>query len=98
MARIEFADGVTGDFERILDFLLKNKVADAATQIDQLINAISVLEHSPHIGRPAGKNLRELVIGKRAGAYVALYRYVAPADTVLMLAVRSQREAGYSRP
>lgn len=98
MARVAFADGVTGDFERILDFLTKHRVADAAMQIDQLMNAISVLEHSPHIGRPVGKNLRELVIGKRARAYVALYRYIAPADIVLVLAVRSQREAGYSTP
>jgi plasmid stabilization system protein ParE len=98
MARVEFADSVTGDFERILDFLLKNNVADAATQIDQLTSALSVLEHSPHIGRPVGRNLRELVIGKRARAYVALYRYVALADVVLVLAVRSQREAGYSGP
>ncbi len=39
---------------------------------------------------------RELVIGRRAKGYVALYRYVEPIDTVFVLAIRSQREAGYT--
>lgn len=40
--------------------------------------------------------LRELVIGKRARGYVALYRYVAEIDVVFVLAIRSQREAGWA--
>jgi hypothetical protein len=38
---------------------------------------------------------RELVIGRRSHGYVALYRYVAEIDTVFILAIRSQRDAGY---
>ena len=49
------------------------------------------------IGRPARRELRELVIGRRSRGYVALYRYVAEMDTVFVLAIRGQREAGYSR-
>jgi len=37
------------------------------------------------------------VIGRRSRGYVALYRYFAEIDTVFVLAVRSQREAGYTR-
>ncbi|MBA3904269.1 MAG: type II toxin-antitoxin system RelE/ParE family toxin, partial [Rhodocyclaceae bacterium] len=33
----------------------------------------------------------------RSRGYVALYRYVAEIDTVFVLALRSQREAGYTR-
>ncbi|MGH8579450.1 MAG: type II toxin-antitoxin system RelE/ParE family toxin, partial [Gammaproteobacteria bacterium] len=40
---------------------------------------------------------RELVIGRSARGYVALYRYIEQIDTVFVLAIRSQREAGYSR-
>lgn len=40
---------------------------------------------------------RELVIGHGARGCLALYRYVAEIDTVFVLAVRSQREAGYAR-
>ena len=35
---------------------------------------------------------------RRAQGYLALYRYVAEIDTVIVLAVRSQREAGYLLP
>jgi len=40
---------------------------------------------------------RELVIGRVSRGYLALYRYVPEADTVFLLAVRNQREAGYGR-
>jgi hypothetical protein len=48
------------------------------------------------IGRPANNDKRELVIGHRSHGYVALYRYVVEVDTVFILAVRSQQEAGYA--
>lgn len=49
------------------------------------------------IGRPVHTDKRELVIGRRSHGYVALYRYVVEIDTVFVLALRSQREAGYIR-
>jgi len=55
-----------------------------------------VLEHNPLIGRPAGNGKRELVIGRRAHGYIALYHYIAEIDIAFVLAVRSQREAGYA--
>jgi hypothetical protein len=36
------------------------------------------------------------VIGRRTGGYLALYRYVPEMDMVFVLAIRSQREAGYA--
>ena len=56
-----------------------------------------VLQYNPLIGRSVSANTRELVIGRRARGYVALYRYIEQADTVFVLAIRSQREAGYGR-
>ena len=56
-----------------------------------------MLEQNPLIGRPVPDDKRELVIGRRSRGYVALYRYVAKIDTVFVLALRSQREAGYTR-
>jgi len=38
-----------------------------------------------------------LVIGRDATGYVALYRYLSEFDTVLILAIRAQREAGYAQ-
>ena len=96
MARIELAPEVDADLDRIVDHLARNDASGAAALVRQIIDAVSVLETSPMIGRLAAGELRELVIGKRANGCVALYRYVAALDTVFVLALRSQREAGYS--
>ena len=97
MARVELAPESTDDFDRILDHLLAHEVEDAASRIRDIISAIDVLEQNPLIGRPLKTDLRELVIGRRAHGYVALYRYVEEVDTVFILAVRGQRESGYGR-
>lgn len=46
-------------------------------------------------GRPADAGLRELIISRGKSAYVALYSDEEPQDTVLILAIRHGREAGY---
>lgn len=97
MSRIELAPETAEDFERIRDYLVLHDVQHVATRIRQIIEAISVLKHNPLIGRPARNACRELVIGRDSRGYVALYRYVEAIDTVFVLAVRSQREAGYAR-
>src|SRR6266446_8107152 len=97
MARIELAPVIQGDFDRILDHLSVQAVDDAPGRIREIIQAIDVLQHNPLIGRPVSADTRELVIGRRARGYVALYRYIERADTVFVLAIRSQRETGYSR-
>lgn len=98
MSRIELAPEVAEDFDRILDHLAEHEIEDTAARIQDIIAAIDVLERNPLIGRPTAGDNRELVIGRVSRGYVALYRYAANVDTVLVLAVRSQREAGYSRP
>ena len=95
MARIELAVDAVEDFERILEHLKANDVADPTPRVEEIIAAIEVLTHSPLIGRPASGQLRELVIGRRSRGYVALYRHVAESDIVFILAIRAQREAGY---
>ncbi len=95
MARIELAAAVANDVDRIPDHLAKYQVDGAAQRIGEIIAALNVLEQNPLIGRPAGNGKRELVIGRRSNGYLALYRYVAEIDTAFVLAIRSQREAGY---
>ena len=97
MARIELAPEIQEDFDRILDHLSEYAVDDASGRIREIIQAIDVLQHNPLIGRPVSADMRELVIGRRARGYIALYRYIEQADTVFVLAIRGQREAGYSR-
>lgn len=103
MSHIELASEVGDDFERILDHLAQyqvaqNQVESPALRIRETIEAINVLEHNPLIGRPANNNKGELVIGHRSHGYVALYRYIVEIDTVFVLAIRSQKEAGYEEP
>jgi plasmid stabilization system protein ParE len=95
MPRIELAVGVGDDFERILEHASEHDGEDPVARVRELIAAIDVLGTSPLIGRPVTGELRELIVGRRSRGYVALYRYIAELDTVFVLAVRSQREAGY---
>ena len=97
MARIEFAPEVADDFDRILDHLDEYGVDDRSARIGEIIQAINALEFNPLIGRPVAPDMNELVIGRDARGYVALYGYVAAIDTVFVLAIRRQREAGYAR-
>ena len=97
MARIELAPEVGEDFERILAHLDRYQAENPGNRIREIIEAISVLETNPLIGRPADLGKRELVISRRSHGYVALYRYVSEIDTVFVLALRSQRESGFER-
>ena len=96
MSRIELAPELVENFDRILDNLAQYHVENTELRIREIINALDVLEHNPRIGRPVSNGTRELVIGRRSHGYIALYRYIAEIDTVFVLALRSQREAGYA--
>jgi toxin ParE1/3/4 len=97
MARIELAPDVSQDLDRIFDHLALHDAGNAPARIREIIQAISVLETNPLIGRPARRRNRELIIGRPTRGYAALCCYVAEIDTVFILALRSQREAGYKR-
>ena len=97
MSRIELAPELGDDIDRILDHLARHDIDDPPSRIREIIQAVAVLEHNPFIGRPVDGNKRELIIGRRSRGYVALYRYVAEIDTIFVLALRSQREVGYTR-
>jgi plasmid stabilization system protein ParE len=92
MARLELASPLAEDFERIFEYFSAHEAPERTREI---INAFDVLATNPLIGRPAPRDKRELIIGRGGRGYIALYRYVAEIDTVFVLAIRSQREAGY---
>lgn len=97
MTAVRLAPEVVDDFERILDHLVGHGANDAPERVAGIVEAIDLLQASPLIGRPARGGKRELVIGTGSRGYVALYRYVTSADTVIVLAVRAQREDGFKR-
>jgi toxin ParE1/3/4 len=95
MASIELVPRIQEDFDRILNHLLEHSVDDAPGHIAEIVRAIDVLQSNPLVGRITFGDTRELIIGRRAHGYVALYKYIEPLDIVFVLAIRSQREAGY---
>lgn len=95
MARLVLAPQIQDDIERIFRFLFEHAPNSAADQVATIIAALDVLETSPRIGRPVETGKRELIISTGTSGYVALYQYVPELDTVFVLALRSQREAGY---
>jgi plasmid stabilization system protein ParE len=97
VTRVELAPEVLDDFDRFIAHLSAHEVPDAAERMDDVLDALQVLRRNPLIGRDAGGGKRELVIGKDARGYVALYRYIPAADTVFVLAIRGQREVGFKR-
>jgi len=97
MARIELVRGVLEDFERFLNHLERFGATNAPERKAEIIEALRILSHSPMIGRPVKGGKRDLIIGRDAHGYVAFYTYVPDIDVVLVLAVRSQREARTKR-
>lgn len=97
MARVEIAPEVADDLDGILEHLLLHEVEDPASRVVAIVAAVSVLEFNPLIGRPTEGGKCELVIGRGARSYLALYRYIPEVETVFVLAVSGQREVGYSR-
>lgn len=95
MTRIVIAEAVRADLARISDHLLSYDVANVGPHLTGLLSALRVLGTSPEIGRPLLNGLRELIIGKGARGYVALYRVDAETGDVRVLRIRAQRERGY---
>jgi plasmid stabilization system protein ParE len=95
VARIVYSAQALGDLERIVEFLLDASPQAAQQAVTQITEAVSILRSHPRIGRRVRGPLRELVIAHGASGYLALYRYDAPIDTVRVVHVRHQREAGY---
>lgn len=97
MTRIELAPEVGDDLDRILEHLAQHEALHLGARVREVIAAIGVLETNPLIGRPTRDEKRELVIGRGSQGYVALYRHVPALDTMFVLAIRGQREAGFVR-
>ena len=86
--------GTPARTERICDHLASHDATSGAARIAEIVQAIAVLVHNPLIGRPVRGQNGELITGRRASGYVVLHRYAETVDTVFVLAVRGQREAG----
>ena len=96
MAHLIYSERAFSDLERLTDFLVESDPTSAAETIDLIAEAISILERHPMIGRSVDTDIRELIISRGRTGYVALDSFEPEHDAILILAVRHQREVGYS--
>ena len=96
MAKLIYTRRALSDLERLTDFLLESEPSAALETITLISEAVQVLGNHPLIGRPVEDEMRELVISRGRSGYIALYSFEQSNDTVLILAVRHHREAGYN--
>ena len=96
MAFIVVTPRALSDLERLRGFLIDTDPAAADQTIELILAGISIVADHPLIGRPVESGFRELVISRGRSGYVALYRYHEVRDRILVLAIRHQREAGYT--
>ena len=68
----------------------------ASRAVIAIRSAVENLAAHPLIGRRVHDDLRELVISYGDTGYVALYRLVIASDEVRILALRHQRQLGYT--
>lgn len=94
MSRLLLAPRAWRDIERLVEFLLESQPDEAGKTGELIVSGLSILENHPLVGRAVEHGLRELLISRGRSGYVALYRYDLAGDTVLVLALRHQREAG----
>lgn len=96
MPRLIWTPHALADVQRLYRFLGPND-ADAAQRAVAAIRAgVRTLAQQPRIGRPVedmDPEYREKLIAFGNSGYVALYRI--EGETVAILAVRHEKEAGY---
>jgi plasmid stabilization system protein ParE len=95
LATVTYSARALADLDRLVDFLAVENPNAAVAAATVIVDAVTILERHPHIGRPVRGRLRELVISYGRTGYVALYRAGFRGDHVELLAIRHQREAGY---
>ena len=92
MTAVFYAPCAYADIERLIDFLLATDHKAAVDTGEILFDAIAHLARHPLVGRIVEHGFRELVISRGHTGYVALYRFDAAHDQVVVLAIRHQHE------
>lgn len=96
MPQVVFAPGAIRDLQRLREFLRPKNPLAARRAGEAIVKAVQVLGLQPQIGRPVqdmSEAYREWVIDFGDSGYVARYRH--DGVTVVILALRHQKEVGY---
>jgi addiction module RelE/StbE family toxin len=94
LVRIVFAPQAVDDLVRLTDFLIENDKNAALATVELIEEAVQILAKHPLLGRLCDSHLRELVISRGKSGYVALYSFEEKKKSILINAIRHQKESG----
>jgi plasmid stabilization system protein ParE len=95
MPQVIFAPPAIRDLQRLRDFLEKKNPAAAARAAKAILQGVEALGDLPRIGRPIDdmpEAYRDWLIDFGDSGYVVRYRI--DGDSVVVLAIRHQKETG----
>lgn len=95
MAQVKLSASAFAHLEQIFEFVASEDPKRALITVQRIREAILILERHPLIGKQVEEGRRELLVSRGRSAYVVLYRWVPANEIVLVLAVRSGKQAGY---
>lgn len=97
MPQINVSLRAQSDISRLHRFLVAQDPVSAKRAVLAIREAFSPLRDYPFLGRAVDESspLRELLIAFGSSGYIALYEYDARADSVVILALKHQREDDY---
>lgn len=95
MSSLVFTERALEDLDRLVRFLRDTDPDTADATAGLVMDALGILEDHPLIGREWEAAFRELVISRGETGYIALYKYEADKDLVIVHAIRHQREVGF---
>jgi len=97
LARVSYTEEALADLDRLFEFLGEEDPHAALAAIGAIRDGVELLDKHPLLGRRvSAPGIRELVISRGKTGYLALYQYQPALDVVLVVAIRHQREAGYT--
>jgi plasmid stabilization system protein ParE len=94
--RIEWLPGAVSDLLRLKEFILPHNADASRRAVTVIRKAVSLLHPNTFIGKPVEDmpDFRDMVIPFGSSGYVLRYRI--ENDTVLIIAVKHGKEAGFA--
>jgi plasmid stabilization system protein ParE len=96
MPRLIWSPRALQEVQRLHRFLARDNIHADRRAVQAIRQSVKVLAHQPGVGRPVDElpeEFRDWLIDFGDSGYVARYR--VDADTVIILSVRHQKEAGF---
>jgi plasmid stabilization system protein ParE len=95
VAVLIYGDGAFEDLDRIASFIPEADRASVEKTMKSIVDGINILVDHPLVGRKVELGLREFILSKGRTGYIVLYDYDEADDSVIVCAIRHQRESGY---